>query len=221
MVQRLALALSVKRLLTNPAGVCYYFVCHSAQVALSTWFLFMRKEKFFSLSKLLLGFGLGLTIVLAFFLIKNLKNSKTYQFKPATKEVFLNRKWEFSALDRNGLSLEKQKITFSLVSVQKTNQIYVKNKPVRTTPENAFLVLSLELKNDTDKRVYFYSSDLVRLLTKDEKKFEADFKNPKLEIAPFSTKKDKLVFLVSAKEDNFQIQIGEITGNKETINLKF
>lgn len=180
----------------------------------------MRKEKFFSLSKLLLGLGLGLTILIAFFLTKDFKNSKISQFKPATKEVFLNRKWEFSTLDKNGFLLEKQKNTFNLLSAQKTNQIYVKNKPVRTTPENAFLVLNLELKNETDKRVYFYSSDLVRLFV-GENKFEADFKNPRLEIAPFSTKKDKLVFLVSAREDNFQIQIGEITGNKETVSIKF
>lgn len=124
-------------------------------------------------------------------------------------------------MDRSGQALADSKITFSLISAEKTNQIYIKNKPVRTTPENAFLVLSLELKNDTSQRVWFYSSDFVRLVTNDGKKFEADFKNPRFEIAPLSTKKDKLAYLVNGKENNFQIQIGEIAGEKETVSLNF
>ena len=136
------------------------------------------------------------------------------------KTVSLDREWNFVASDRTGTPLET-KIAFSLISAEKTNQIYVKNKPVRTTPDKGFLVLSLELENSTGERVYFYSSDYVRLLGLESKKFEADFRNPRFEIAPFSTKKDKLAFLVDAKEKNFQIQVGEITGTIETININF
>ena len=53
------------------------------------------------------------------------------------------------------------------------------------------------------------------------KKLEADFKNPRLEIAPFSTKKDKLAFLIENKENKFQIQIGEVVGLPETIEISF
>jgi len=180
----------------------------------------MKRRFFFLRRRLALFIILVVALVLGFFFFKKIQTRRSPQFQPFQKTVTLDRKWDFVASDRTGAPLET-KITFSLMSSQKTNQIYVKNKPVRTTPENAFLVLSLELRNDTDKRVYFYSSDLVRLLTPDGKKFEADFKNPRLEIAPFSTKKDKLAFLVSASQNNFQIQVGEITGEKETININF
>lgn len=168
-------------------------------------------------------FLVGLLLVGGFFLLKNKKIYPASQksFQPFQRKISSERRWEFSPLDRSGQVLAATKITFSLVSGEKTNQIYIKNKPVRTTPENAFLILSLELKNDTSQRVYFYSSDFVRLATPEGKKFEADFKNPRFEIAPLSTKKDKLAFLVNGKENNFEIQIGEIAGEKETIDLSF
>lgn len=166
-----------------------------------------------------LGF-LILILVLGFFFFKKTQIPSEKQFKPFEKTVSLDRKWDFKASDKTGNLLETM-VTFSLLSAQKTNQIYVKNKPLRTTNDKAFLVLNIELKNETDKRVYFYSSDLVRLLNSENKKFEADFKNQRLEIAPFSTKKDKLAFLIGAQENDFQIQIGEIVGKNETVGVHF
>jgi hypothetical protein len=180
----------------------------------------MKRRFSFPKRKLALFITLIIVVGLGFFLFKKIQSPRQKQFQPFQKTTVVERKWDFVASDKTGVPLET-KITFSLISAQKTNQIYVKGKPVRTTPENAFLVLSLELKNDAQERLYFYSSDLIRLLSKDDKKFEADFKNPRLEIAPLSTKKDKLVFLVSASQNNFQIQVGEITGEKETININF
>jgi len=159
-------------------------------------------------------------LLFGFFFFKKLQSLRQKQFQPFQKTAIIGRKWDFFASDKAGTPL-KTKITFSLISAQKTNQIYVKGKPVKTTPENAFLVLSLELKNDAREKLYFYSSDLIRLLSKDDKKFEADFKNPRLEIAPLSTKKDKLAFLVGSNENDFQIEVGEIVGGKETVWIHF
>jgi len=179
------------------------------------------KRYFFPQRQLFLFFIFITALILGlFFFNKRVLRLRPRQFQLIKKTVSLDRKWDFLASDKTGTPLET-KITFSLVSAEQTNQIYVKNKPVRTTPDKGFLVLSLELENTTGERVYFYSSDYIRLLGPEGKKFEADFKNPRLEIAPLSTKKDKLVFLVSAGENNFQIQVGEIIGEKETININF
>ena len=181
----------------------------------------MRRRLFPTQRKPVLLIILIVVLVLGFFFFKKrVWTPKSGQFQLIKKAVSLDRKWDFFASDRNGTPLET-KITFSLISAEKTNQIYVKNKPIRTTPDKGFLVLSLELENTTGERVYFYSSDYIRLLGPEGKKFEADFRNPRFEIAPFSTKKDKLAFLVNAKEKNFQIQIGEITGTIETISINF
>ncbi len=158
-------------------------------------------------------------VVGAFFLLRK-GPSSPQSFKLETVSSAVNRNWEFPATDRNAAAITT-KLTFTLTNLEKTNQIYVKNKPIRTTPEKRFLVVSLELKNDTDKRVYFYSSDYVRLVSGDGKKFEADFKNPRFEVAPFSTKKDKLAFLVSNEGTTFELQIGEVAGTKDTIPVKF
>ena len=155
----------------------------------------------------------------AFFLLKK-SPSNQQSFKLETTATAINRNWEFPATDRNGTATTT-KLTFAVTNLEKTNQIYVKNKPIRTTADKRFLVVSLELKNDTDKRVYFYSSDYARLVAGDGKKFEADFKNPRFEVAPFSTKKDKLAFLIANDGKPLELQIGEIAGTKDTIPVKF
>jgi len=160
------------------------------------------------------------SIASVFFLFQKFFSGKPSNFQVVEKTISLDRKWNFVGQDKMGAPT-KTKITFSLVSAEKTNQIYVKNKPLRTTPDKVFLVLSLELENTTAERVYFYSSDFVRLIGSQDKKLEADFKNPRLEIAPFSTKKDKLAFLVGSQENDFQIQVGEIVGEKETVWIHF
>lgn len=187
----------------------------------------MERKLNLSQSKITLLFCIILLIIavsLGFIFLKKPRNSQTPRVEPSSKvfqkNTSLNRIWDFAAYDQRGKALDA-KITFSLVSAQKTNQIFVKNKPIRTTPENAFLVLSMELKNDTDTRVFFYPSDFIRLLTPDGKKFEADIKNLRLEIAPFSTKKDKLAFLINSDQNEFQIQIAEIIGKTETIYFSF
>lgn len=154
------------------------------------------------------------------FLYKKTSFFKSPTFQLQTKTANINRSWSFAATDRAGAAVT-QKISFAITAVEKTNQIYVRNKPVRTASGKSFLVLSLELKNDTDKRLYLYPSDFVRLTTSDGKKFEADFRNPRLEIAPISTKKDKLAFIVDDKNSKFELQIGEITGNKDAVTVSF
>lgn len=147
-------------------------------------------------------------------------SQKATPFQLETKSSQANKTWTFAATDRAGTAIPA-KLTFIVTTVEKTNQIYVKNKPIRTTADKRFLVVSLELKNDTDKRVYFYSSDFVRLAAADGKKFEADFKNPRFEVAPFSTKKDKLAFLVDADQKSFDLQIGEVAGTRESLPIQF
>lgn len=159
-------------------------------------------------------------VVVVFLFFQKFSPDRPSNFSLMKKTLSLGKKWDFPAANQAGTP-GKTNITFSLVAAEKTNQIYVKNKPVRTTAENAFLIFSLELKNETGERVYFYSSDYLRLLSPEGKKFEADFKNPRLEIAPFSTKKDKLAFLVLANQNDFQIQIGEILGKPETVKISF
>lgn len=174
-----------------------------------------KQLKFF---KIFTFFFLGVSLLLGFSLFKT-RSSKPKQFIPSEKTVSLEKKWNFNAFDRSGKTL-KTTVSLSLVSSQKTNQIFVRNKPVRTTPDKAFLVLNLELENKNPERLYFYTSDYVRFVA-EGKKLEADFKNPRLEIAPLSTKKDKLAFLVENKENRFQIQIGELAGLPETIEISF
>ncbi len=174
-----------------------------------------KKLRFWQFFSLLF---VGVSLLLGFSLFKT-RSSKPKQFTPSQKTVSLEKKWNFNAFDRAGKTL-KTTVSLSIVSVEKTNQIFVRNKPVRTTPDKSFLVLNLELENKNPERLYFYTSDYVRFVA-EGKKLEADFKNPRLEIAPLSTKKDKLAFLVEDKENRFQIQIGEITGLPETIEISF
>jgi len=185
-----------------------------------------KKSKFsqtknFSKLWLFLAFFLGIALSGLFFWGGKEKGwflKKGPLFQIESQKVTLEKKFSFPAQNNQG---RKNEIAFILNGAEKTNQIYFRNRPLRAGEEQSFLVLTLQLQNETPERLYFYSADFVRLIDKEERKFEADFKSPRFEIAPFSTKKDKLVFLVPKNQNEFKIQVGELEGTKETIRLSF
>lgn len=131
----------------------------------------------------------------------------------------VDRSFELTAKDKNGVKAEK--IKFDLVSAEKVNQVARQGTPVKAPDNQEFLILALELGNDTKETLYFSSAEVLRLVD-GEKRFAPDFHNQAVEIMPVSVKKDEVAFLVPQGQNQFRIQVGDVEEEtREEIEIQF
>lgn len=132
----------------------------------------------------------------------------------------LDKKFEFPGLDDNGK--EKGTLELRITDVEKTSQVIVQDKNYTAKGNKTFLIVNLELKNETTKRLNIFPGDLIRLIVDDEeKKFAPDLHNNYVQVAPISTKIDRLGFVIDQGASNLKLQVGELEEKKEILKLEF
>lgn len=135
--------------------------------------------------------------------------------------VTLDKKFTFPGLDDNGK--EKGEIELKITQVEKTNQVIVQEKTYTSKNDKSFLVVNLELKNESTKRLNIFPGDLLRLVVdgQEEKKFAPDLHNNYVLVAPISTKVDRVGFVIEEGFKDLKIQVGELEEEKEILDIKF
>lgn len=138
-----------------------------------------------------------------------------------SQTLSLNKKFSFPGLDETGK--KKGKIELRITDVEKTNQVIVQDKTYTAKNNKVFLIVNLELKNETTQRLNIFPGDLMRLVVDDqeEKKFAPDLHNNYVQVAPISTKIERVGFVIDAKATNLKLQVGELEGEKEILTVKF
>lgn len=134
-------------------------------------------------------------------------------------QVGLNKSFVFSA------SLYKaqgnENINFILKSAELKNEIKVKDEPRKAKSDRLYLLLRLELENESAKRLTFASADFIRLLDREGKKFAPDFHNATIIIDPISVKRDLISFIVDKSQKSFSLSVGTPDGEKERVEINF
>lgn len=166
--------------------------------------------------------------VVTLFLARTLLQEKASANQTADKtEAFQNqtinidKTYSFSGLDDKGK--KKDKIELKITEVEKTDQVVVQDKTYTAQNEKVFLIVNFELKNDSTTGLNIFPGDLLRLIVDDneEKKYAPDLHNNFVLVAPLSTKVDRVGFVVLQKFENLKLQVGELEGEKEVIEIKF
>lgn len=187
----------------------------------------MNYSKFFNqqgklnLQTLAVIFIILLLLIGGVFLVRRRRASN--QVRGTTKiidQIEIGKQFEFAGLHPENRKPVTEKISFTIISAEKTDQIVVKNKLYKPPQGRVFLSLNLELKNESTQELGFFSRNLVRLMI-DDKPFAPQFYNRGITVAPIAIKKDKLGFTVETKQKEFKLQVGELTGEKEIVELKF
>lgn len=153
------------------------------------------------------------------------KRTSSSIIKPKPREervlasVEVNRSFFFKGYDGEGKP--RGTLGFTITTVEKENQIVVKGKPINPQKGKLFLSVNIELQNDNPRSLGISSRNLVRLIDGEGKKYAPSFYNKGVVIAPESVKKDKIGFVVEAKEKSFRLQVGEPAREKEIIEIQF
>lgn len=111
---------------------------------------------------------------------------------------------------------------FTVGEASLNNQIVVQGQNATAVAGRTFLIVTIKIANTFNQSIQINTRDYVRLsVNKDENTWLApDIHNDPVEVQAISTKYTRVGFAVNTTDKNFVLQIGEIKGNKQKIELK-
>lgn len=139
------------------------------------------------------------------------------------KQKILNK--ELIVPLKNGKGEEISKLSYKIVSAELQDTFIAKGRPWKAVQGRQFLMLTVSITNKHTQGVKIFSRDYVRLVLPGlPKPLAPDFHNDGdsgIEVQAISTEPTRLGFAVDANESKFTLELGEIKGKKESINLQF
>ncbi|KKR88630.1 MAG: hypothetical protein UU37_C0001G0049 [Candidatus Gottesmanbacteria bacterium GW2011_GWA2_41_12] len=161
-------------------------------------------------------------IIVSFLLIKIMTAKNTPAVpNPRIAIVNLDKSFEFIGLTNQGK--EKDKIKMNLASAEKMTEVAVKDQTFKAKNNKLFLIVNLELTNDSAVPLNIFPGDLVRLTVNgdDTKKYAPDLHNNMVMVAPISTRLDRVGFVVDKGAGKMKLMIGQLEDKKQEILLPF
>jgi len=117
---------------------------------------------------------------------------------------------------------EIEKIKYFIEAAELQDEILVKGQRATAVKGRTFLILNIKITNKYTKTIALSSKDYIRLIVDDKKELIApDIHNDPVQIQAISTKYTRLGFPINENYKSLKLQIGEVEGKKETINLNF
>ncbi|MBL7159334.1 hypothetical protein ISS85_02585 [Candidatus Microgenomates bacterium] len=146
-------------------------------------------------------------------------SQKTTSISSVIAITDVKKSFEFEAIVVKGKGAER--IVFTIVSAELKEEIKVKGESRKVNEGKQFLLLRLEIENDTTEKLAMITSDLIRLVDNEDKKYAPDFHNATVVIDPLSVRKDLVSFIVDAKLKSFKLLVGGLEKEKETVEINF
>ena len=172
--------------------------------------------------------GVALVIVLAIVFISSRSsgNGQTagasdsrVQVEDAVATETLNKISNFPI--KNSSGEEVSSIEYEIISAEIRNQLIIEGVKKTTKQGRTFLVLNLKITNSYNKAIDVITRNYIRLsVNGDESEWLApDIYNDPVTVQAISTKPTRLAFLINDSDESFVLQIGEIDGEKERLEL--
>jgi hypothetical protein len=145
--------------------------------------------------------------------------NKNIEVKQSLEKTPLNREFKFPLSDAKGKKIGE--FSYILESAEITDEIIVQGKRATAVKGRQFLIINLKLINTQNYGIEISTRDFVRLMTNGDTKqlFAPDIHNDPVEAQAISTKYSRIGFPINETDKNLVIQVGEINGPKETIQL--
>lgn len=167
--------------------------------------------------------------ILVIFLVYRIQGSRSNEVKGETngrvevkdarssKDVNFN--FSFPLKDSNKETVSEVKVTIE--SAELRDEIIVKGKKATSVKGRTFLVLNIKVKNEYDQAIEVNTRNYIRLSVNgnEDEWLAPDIHNDPLEVQAISTKMTRMGFPVNESDKDFVLQIGEITGDKQKVEL--
>ena len=145
------------------------------------------------------------------------QNTQVSIAKPIAQET-LNKSFDFPLKDSAGKTVSK--FNYEIQSAEEDNQVVIKGQVATAVQGKVFLILNLKITNSFDKDVQLNTRDYVRLIIDNSSdRLAADVHNDPVDVQAISTKFTRIGFPINADAKNLKLEVGEIDGTKQTIQL--
>lgn len=139
--------------------------------------------------------------------------------EPSTyKSIEVGKSFAFPIRSGGGEAVQGE-LKMTATTVEKTNNILIKGKPAKARDGKLFLIINLELDNPTQNKLGLSPVELIRLIDPSGRRFAPDVHNDKVSIEAISIKKTRVGFVVDERVTGWKLQVGEVGGNKEVLDL--
>lgn len=164
---------------------------------------------------LILGIGfIGYSLITKTSLI-----SASSQINKINRKIDINKSYSYNLITKEGG--DAGSLVLHVVSAEKTDVVMVKGEEIKAPADKIFLAINIEWDNKSAQSLSVDTVNYFRYLNAEDKLYAPAFYNEKVSVSPISIRNDKLAFVISANQKDIKIQIGELKGNKEIVELKF
>lgn len=137
-------------------------------------------------------------------------------YAPLKKD--LDRLFSYPILDDQGEVIAE--FTYSIKAYEITKEVVINGRRALITDDKIVLVFDVEINNETNKAFNIMSADYLRLSVNGEDKWIAsEVNSDPVEVRPESTKNTRVGFTILESDSNLRLQVGEVDGEKEIINI--
>ncbi len=160
-------------------------------------------------------------IIFYFFSNSSSSNTQTLGASGSTRaSQDLNKDFSFP-IGTSDKDKESQSLKMVIEKAELVDEIVVKGQKATAVPGRTFLILSIKLTNPSEQNIKMDTRNYIRLsVNNNEGEFLApDIHNDPVEIQAISTKYTRVGFPVNTTDQNFVLQVGEIKGEKQKIEL--
>ena len=147
-------------------------------------------------------------------------NKSSIQVAGAKKRQDLNKEFQFPI--KNADAEEVGKMKYIIETAELRDEIIAEGKKATSIPGRTFLVLTLKITNDLDRRLQINTRDYIRLSINDSnERFEFTIHNDPVEIGAISTRPTRLAMPIDDVDQKLTLYVGEIKGEKQAVEISF
>lgn len=141
--------------------------------------------------------------------------------KDALATLPLNKEFKFPLKDDKSETVGE--IKYIIENAELRDEIIIKGKKAYAVNGKVFLVLNLKIVNDSNKNISMSTKDYTRLFinNNESEPLSPSIHNDPVVIDAISVKPTRIGFSISKSYKDLKIKVGEIKGEKTTVDIKF
>ena len=137
------------------------------------------------------------------------------------RQAKINKELSVQARTRDKIRVSDANLKVNLVNAEIANSLLIQGKRAKTREGKTFLIINMEVENTYAVPLYSFPVDLLRLVREDDKRIAPSVHQGTVEVRPISTKKSNVGFVVDPNDKDFKLEVGEVSGEKEILELSF
>lgn len=135
-------------------------------------------------------------------------------------QVSINNKFDVPIKGQDGKDTGEN-LHVTITDAEKSKDILIQGRPASAKDGKAFLIINMEIGNETKKSLTVQPVDLVRLVDSQGKNYAADVYNNDVSAEPLSIRKSRIGYVVDESNKSFKLLIGEVRVKQQPIVVNF